>query len=219
MENSAVAMLFGMLDGLYVVGGAVRNRMLGLPSRDVDFATRTRPDEVEAALKAGGIRTDAKGKRFGNVVAIINGERFEITTFRRDVYARGRYPVVEFVDAPREDSARRDFTMNALYMDADGNVLDFVGGIADIKSRVVRFVGPAEKSVRDDPLRILRYFRFCGEYFHENFDDEALAACQENIMATVSLSRTKAAEEMSKFRASPGFRTVLRAAPYLEEFV
>jgi tRNA nucleotidyltransferase/poly(A) polymerase len=219
MENSALVRLFGMLDGLFVVGGAVRDCALGLAPKDVDFATSMRPDEIKSRLQAGGIRFDAKGEKFGNVVAIIGDERFEITTFRRDVYVRNRYPMVEFVDTPRQDSARRDFTMNALYVDAKGRVLDFVGGMVDIRSRIVRFIGPADVSCQRDPLRILRYFRFCGEYFHENFDPEALAACQENIMLTVSLPRHKAAEERSKFRASRGFRAVLKAAPSLEEFI
>ena len=87
-------------------------------------------------------------------------------------------------------------------------MLDFTGGLADIQGRVVRFVGPAEKSVRDDPLRILRYFRFCGEYFHENFDPEALEACRANIDGIKVLPRRKVAEELAKLRASPGYGAI-----------
>jgi poly(A) polymerase len=208
MKNPRLARLRSVLPELYVVGGAVRNSVLGLPVRDVDLATPLLPAVVAKRLAGAGIECGMKGAKFGIVVADIGGEKFEIATFRRDIYARPRYPKVRFVKTPREDARRRDFTMNALYMGADGGVLDFAGGLEDMEKRVVRFVGPAEKSVRDDPLRILRYFRFCGEYFHENFDPGALAACRANIENIKALPRRKVDEELAKLRASPGYGAI-----------
>ena len=147
-----------------IVGGAVRNALLGQPIGDIDIATDARPERVAQLAGAAGLKSVPTGIEHGTVTVVAQGIPFEITTFRRDVETDGRNATVAFSDRIEDDAARRDFTMNALYADASGAVLDPVGGQPDLQSRTLRFVGIPADRIREDYLRILRFFRFMAWY-------------------------------------------------------
>jgi poly(A) polymerase len=146
------------------VGGCVRDAVLGRPVKDIDIATDAEPDAVLAALRAAGIRAIPTGVAHGTVTAISTGRPYEITTLRHDVETFGRHARVAFTDDWAQDAARRDLTLNALYADADGALFDPVGGLDDLKSGHVRFVGAARERIEEDVLRLLRFFRFFAWY-------------------------------------------------------
>jgi len=158
------------------VGGAVRDGLLGRPVSDIDLATPSKPEAVMQAVQTGGLKAVATGLKHGTVTAIADGRPFEITTLRRDVETDGRHAVVAFTDDWREDAARRDFTMNALYAGRDGAVTDYFGGAADAMAGRVRFIGDAEARIAEDALRILRFFRFHAHYGQGALDTAGLAS-------------------------------------------
>ncbi|MEO0999409.1 MAG: CCA tRNA nucleotidyltransferase [Pseudomonadota bacterium] len=159
------------------VGGCVRNALMGLAPGDIDIATDARPEAVMAAAAAAGLPAHPTGIAHGTVTLVAAGTAHEVTTFRRDVETDGRRAVVAFSDAEAEDAHRRDFTMNALYATAEGEVLDPLGtGLADLAARRIRFIDRAEDRIREDYLRILRFFRFYAWYGTGAPDAEAMAA-------------------------------------------
>ncbi|ESQ92282.1 hypothetical protein ABENE_08955 [Asticcacaulis benevestitus DSM 16100 = ATCC BAA-896] len=166
------------------VGGCVRNALMGKPISDLDLSTQLTPDETEAALEAAGIRSVPTGKAFGTITAVVDGrplagapETYEITSLREDVETDGRRAVVAYTTDWNKDALRRDFYLNALYADIDGQVFDPTGqGIADAQGARVRFIGEAEQRIREDYLRILRFFRFTAGYA-KAIDEASLAAC------------------------------------------
>jgi poly(A) polymerase len=158
------------------VGGAVRDGLLDRPVSDIDLATPSRPEAVMQAIENAGLKVVATGLRHGTVTAVIDRRHFEITTLRRDVETDGRHAVVAFTDDWREDAARRDFTMNALYADRNGAITDYFGGEADALAGRVRFIGAAEDRIREDALRILRLFRFHAHYGQGALDPDGLLA-------------------------------------------
>ncbi len=158
------------------VGGAVRDGLLGRPVSDIDLATPCKPEPVMQAVEAAGLKVIATGLKHGTVTAIAERRPFEITTLRRDIETDGRHAVVAFTDDWRQDAARRDFTMNALYAGRDGQVTDFFGGAADALAGHVRFIGDAEARIAEDALRILRFFRFHAHYGQGALDAAGLAA-------------------------------------------
>ena len=143
-----------------VVGGAVRNALLGRPVNEVDFATTATPDDVLRLAAQAGIKTVPTGIAHGTVTLIACGVPFEVTALRRDVETDGRHATVAFGTDWAEDARRRDFTMNALYADAQGKVHDPLGGLSDLRAGRVRFVGDPAQRIREDYLRTLRFFRF-----------------------------------------------------------
>ncbi len=159
-----------------MVGGAVRDGLLGRPMADIDLATPLRPDRVMASLRDAGIRAVPTGIAHGTVTAVIAGQNFEITTLRRDVATDGRHAQVEFTDNWRLDAARRDFTINAMSQSRDGTLFDYFGGQDDLAAGRVRFVGDAAARIGEDYLRILRFFRFFARYGLGAPDDAAVAA-------------------------------------------
>jgi poly(A) polymerase len=187
------------------VGGCVRNALMGVPVADVDIATDARPETVTRLAEAAGLRVVPTGIEHGTVTVIAGGVPHEVTTFRRDVETDGRRAVVAFADDVTEDAARRDFTMNALYADARGNVIDPLGGMPDLVARRLRFVGDAHQRIREDYLRILRFFRFHAHYGDPNqgMDAEALAASAELAEGLDGLSRERIGAEMRKLLAAP----------------
>jgi poly(A) polymerase len=187
------------------VGGCVRNALLGMPVADVDLATDARPETVTRLAEAAGLRVVPTGIEHGTVTVIAGGVPHEVTTFRRDVETDGRRAVVAFADDLTEDAARRDFTMNALYADARGHVIDPLGGLPDLVARRLRFVGDAHQRIREDYLRILRFFRFHAHYGDPNqgMDAEALAASAELAEGVDDLSRERIGAEMRKLLAAP----------------
>ena len=187
------------------VGGCVRNALMGVPVADVDIATDARPEAVTRLAEAAGLRVVPTGIEHGTVTVIAQGVPHEVTTFRRDVETDGRRAVVAFSQDVAEDAARRDFTMNALYADLRGNVIDPLGGMPDLVARRLRFVGDAHQRIREDYLRILRFFRFHAHYGDPNqgMDAEALAASAELAEGVDGLSRERIGAEMRKLLAAP----------------
>lgn len=187
-----------------LVGGCVRNALLGLPVADIDIATDAPPDRVMALAKAAALKVVPTGVDHGTVTIVIAGEPHEVTTFRRDVQTHGRHATVAFSTRIEEDAARRDFTMNALYADAEGRVIDPLGGLGDLQARHVRFVGDATERIREDYLRILRFFRFHALYGDAaaGMDAEALAACAADSAGTETLSRERIGHEMRRLLAA-----------------
>jgi poly(A) polymerase len=176
-----------------------------LVAADVDIATDARPEAVTRLAEAAGLRVVPTGIEHGTVTVIAQGVPHEVTTFRRDVETDGRRAVVAFSQDVAEDAARRDFTMNALYADARGNVIDPLGGMPDLVARRLRFVGDAHQRIREDYLRILRFFRFHAHYGDPNqgMDAEALAASAELAEGVDGLSRERIGAEMRKLLAAP----------------
>ncbi|HEV7369688.1 CCA tRNA nucleotidyltransferase [Arenibaculum sp.] len=185
------------------VGGCVRDAILGRPVRDVDLATDALPQGVMALLRAAGIGVVPTGVAHGTVTAVVDGTPVEVTTLRRDVETDGRRAVVDFTDDWREDAARRDFTMNALSLSPDGTVHDFFGGIADARAGRVLFVGDPEARIREDVLRILRFFRFQAHYGRGAPDAAALAACRRLAPLLPRLSGERVRAELLRLLEAP----------------
>lgn len=185
------------LGGPLAVGGAVRDTLLGKPVTDIDLATPLHPDEVTKRLTAAHIKAIPTGIDHGTITAVADGHSYEITTLRRDVATDGRRATVAFADNWREDAERRDFTFNALYANpVSGEILDYFGGIDDLKVGIVRFIGDAEQRIAEDYLRILRYFRFLARFGSGNVDAEALQACTDAAHSMTALSRERIAQEL-----------------------
>ena len=185
------------------VGGAVRDTLLGHPVKDIDAASPLTPDEVMARLTAAGIRHVPTGLDHGTVTAVLPGGPVEITTLRKDVSTDGRRATVAFSDDWREDAARRDFTINALYADPQtGEIFDWFDGLADLEARRVRFIGGARERICEDHLRILRYYRFHAR-FGATIDKEAEKACVELAPMLKGLSRERVGWELLALLALP----------------
>nr|WP_244961208.1 CCA tRNA nucleotidyltransferase [Paracoccus sanguinis] len=194
-----------------VVGGAVRNALLGEPVEDIDLATDARPERVIALAEAAGLKAVPTGIAHGTVTLVAGGRGFEVTTFRRDVETDGRRAVVAFSDRLEEDAARRDFTINALYAGADGAVIDPVGGLPDLAARRLRFVGDADRRIAEDYLRILRFFRFHARYGRAGgADPAALAACARGAAGLARISRERIGAELRKLLDAPDPREAVR---------
>lgn len=185
------------------VGGCVRDTILGRPVRDVDLATDARPERVMELLRAAGVAAVPTGIAHGTVTAVVDGTPVEVTTLRRDVETDGRRAVVDFTDDWREDAARRDFTMNALSLSPDGIVHDFFGGVADARAGRVLFVGDPEARIREDVLRILRFFRFLAHYGRAAPDAAALAACRRLAPLLPRLSGERVRAELLRLLEAP----------------
>jgi poly(A) polymerase len=186
------------------VGGCVRNSLIGQPVSDIDIATVLTPDGVTQALKAAKLKAVPTGVEHGTVTAVAGGKPFEITTLRRDVATDGRRAVVAFTEDWAEDARRRDFTLNALYARRDGTIVDPTGeGVADARAGRIVFVGDAEQRVREDYLRVLRFFRFFAWYGSGPPDAEALAACEALRGDLKTLSAERVSKELLKLLAAP----------------
>lgn len=192
------------------VGGCVRNELLGLPVGDVDIATRLTPQDVTERLEKAGIRVIPTGIDHGTVTAVTPNRSLEITTLRRDVETDGRHAVVAFTVKWREDAARRDFTINTLLADPQGNVYDPTGrGLADLEARRVVFVGEPSLRIEEDYLRILRFFRFFALYGGDRPDAGALVACRQAAAKIATLSRERITQEFLKILAADNAASIL----------
>lgn len=182
------------------VGGCVRNALLGQPVSDYDIATDARPEIVTNLAEMAGLKVVPTGIEHGTVTVIAGGKPHEVTTFRRDVETDGRRAVVAFSTDVAEDAARRDFTMNALYATAAGEVIDPLGSLPDLQARRVRFVGDAGQRIAEDYLRVLRFFRFYAWYGdpEQGIDAEGLAACAAAVDGLAGLSRERVGAELKK---------------------
>jgi poly(A) polymerase len=213
LKDGEVARLLGVLDRdgeeARVVGGAVRNELSRLPVAEIDVATTAVPDQVVRRVQAAGWKAVPTGIEHGTVTVVINSHPFEVTTLRQDVETFGRKAKVMFGRDWRADAERRDFTINALSAAADGRVFDYVGGLADIAARRVRFIGDPGQRIAEDYLRILRFFRFHA-YFADGAPDAAgLHACIRARAGLDVLSRERLRMELLKLFVAP------RAAPTL----
>lgn len=186
-----------------VAGGAVRNALLGEPVADVDIATTNVPDETVRRAEAAGFKPVPTGAEHGTITVIAGGKPFEVTTLRADVETDGRRAKVVFGRDWQLDAERRDFTINALYAKADGSVVDLVGGLADLESRMLRFIGDADTRIREDYLRILRFFRFFAWYGKGRPDAEGLKACARLKSGLERLSAERVWSELKKLLSAP----------------
>ena len=187
----------------FVVGGAVRNTLLGVPVRDVDVATVRHPGAITEVAEALGYRAVPTGIAHGTITVVTPAGPYEATTFRADVETDGRHATVAFTDELVADAERRDFTINALYADAEGTIHDVVGGIADIERRTVRFIGNADGRIREDYLRILRFFRFHAHYGRGRPDADGLRACARNKDGLARLSVERVWSELRRLLEAP----------------
>ncbi len=192
------------------VGGSVRNALLMEPVSDIDIATIHAPAEATKLLEAAGVKVVPTGFDHGTVTAVLDGKHFEITTLRVDVATDGRRADVAFTGDWVEDAKRRDFTMNALYADLDGTVHDPLGGRDDLNSRLVRFIGDPHDRIREDYLRVLRFFRFHAYYGTGDPDAAGLAACAAEKQGLVQLSAERVQAELLKLLSADGAGAALR---------
>jgi poly(A) polymerase len=202
LREGPLAALLGTLnrDGeeARVVGGAVRDALLGEPLGDIDVATTAPPEEVISRVTAAGFKPVPTGIEHGTVTVVIESRPFEVTTLREDVETFGRHANVRFGRDWRKDAERRDFTMNALSAEPSGAVHDYVGGLADLRRGRVRFIGAAEERIAEDYLRILRFFRFHASYGHGAPDPAGLHACIAARAGLERLSRERVRMELLK---------------------
>jgi len=194
------------------VGGCVRNALIGAVVADIDIATTLKPEETDRAIRAAGLKAVPTGIAHGTVTAVSERRPFEITTLRRDVSTDGRNATVAFTDDWAEDAARRDFRLNALYADADGQVFDPTGeGLADAAAGRIVFVGEPETRIREDYLRILRFFRFFAWYGRGEPDAAALAACRALAPGMTRLSAERVSKELMTLLAARDPRAAMAA--------
>ena len=213
LDEPHLARLLGVLDrdgeSARVVGGAVRNAALGVAPGDIDVTTTALPEAVIARARAAGFRTVPTGLAHGTVTVVVAGRPFEVTTLREDVETDGRHATVRFGRDYAQDALRRDFTINALSVDAAGHIHDYAGGLDDLAAGRVRFIGAAEARIREDYLRILRFFRFSASYAAGPLDLEGVAACKAAAGGLAGLSRERIRAELLKLIVAPRAGDVL----------
>jgi poly(A) polymerase len=207
LQNKGLTALLAILnqsgEEARIAGGAVRNALMQESISDVDIATTCLPDEVTRRAQAAGMAVIPTGILHGTVTVICGGEPYEVTTLRADIRTDGRHAEVAFGRDWQADAERRDFTMNALYAKADGTIVDLVGGMADIKTRAIRFIGDAEARIREDHLRILRFFRFFALYGSGRPDADGLKACARLKDSVLNLSVERVWSELKKLLSAP----------------
>lgn len=209
--RNVMRVVAGSDEEVRIVGGAVRDALLGRPLTDIDLATTATPDIVTARAEAAGFRAVPTGIAHGTVTIVAGGKPYEITTLREDIATDGRHATVTFGRDWAKDAARRDFTVNALYADVDGWVIDTVGGIADCAARRIRFIGAPEARIREDYLRILRFYRFCAVIDVTDFDTDAITATTALASGIDTLSGERIGQEMQKLVVAEGAVTALAA--------
>jgi len=194
----------------FFVGGTVRDRLLFKKAEDIDIATSATPDKIIKKFQGKRISFDDSGKSFGNIIAKKDGLTAEITTFRTDQYTGSRYPKVSFVKTPKQDSHRRDFTINSLYLSfKTGKILDFHRGLADLRQKRIRFIGKPEKRIREDPLRIIRALRFSLDLKFQ-LDPKTKTAIKKCFFLTNTLTKSRLTKELSKIKSDDGKRILLQ---------
>lgn len=203
LRDAALGRVLAALPQARIVGGAVRDALAGMAVADVDLATPQQPPAVKQALQDAGIRVVTTGFAHGTVTAVINGRRIEITTLRRDVRTDGRRAIVAFTDDWRVDAARRDFTINAMSMTANGAVYDYFGGVRDLTAGIVRFVGEPAQRIAEDYLRILRYFRFFARYGSLAPEPVVQAALRNAVPGMARLSAERVWSEIVRILSAP----------------
>ena len=202
--------LYHILNGqVRLVGGCVRDYLLGKDFADRDMATPLRPDEVITLLENNHIPHIDIGKNFGTIIAKVDKTPFEITTLRKDIQADGRHAIVTWTKLWHIDAKRRDFTINALYADINGKIWDYIGGINDLKTGHLRFIGPPEQRIKEDYLRILRYFRFFALMNVKKIPSDIFSAIQNQKDGLTQLSMDRRRDEMFKILKAPNTQHTL----------
>lgn len=182
----------------FFVGGTVRDMLLRKKLTDFDLATSAKPYQVTALLKKHGIRTDEQHKRYGIIIAKLRGLDIEIATLRKDIATNTRYPEVTFISSPKVDSKRRDFSMNSLYFKPKNNIVyDYNKGLGDIKKKLIKFIGNPTKRITEDPLRIVRAYRFMLQ-LNFKLDAKTATALSKNIYLLQQLSDSRIRTEINK---------------------
>ena len=216
LEVKKLQRIFEALDyKCKIVGGCVRDIILGQVSRDIDIATPFPPKKVLELLKQADIKAIPTGIKYGTVTAIYDNLKVEITTLRKDVNCKGRDTEVIFTEQWVEDSKRRDFTINAMYIDLDGLVYDYFGGLTDIKQPLVKFIGKPEERIKEDYLRIFRFFRFCARFGISSIDNVSLDACSSLKEGIDSLSGERIRSEMLRLLESKYSQEIVK---FMEEY-
>ncbi|WP_341788736.1 MULTISPECIES: CCA tRNA nucleotidyltransferase [unclassified Rickettsia] len=194
-----------------LIGGSVRDALLDKESYDIDIATNLLPNEVTSILSQAKIKTIPTGLKFGTITAILEKEQFQITTLRKDIECNGRHAKVVFTNDFAEDAERRDFTINALsYCPFKGKIYDYFNGFEDLKQQKVVFIRAAHQRIKEDYLRILRFFRF-SSYYANRLDPEGFKACDELKSGLMSLSRERIKSEFDRIIVSSNSPEVLKA--------
>ncbi len=201
LKDERLQRLLAVLDAegeARIAGGAIRNTLLKKPVADVDIATTLLPERVAELCKASGFGVHPTGIAHGTLTITVDKHPFEVTTLRKDVETDGRHAVVAFTTDWRTDAERRDFTINAMYCDAQGKIYDFTNGCKDIQNQKVRFVGTPSRRIKEDALRILRFFRFHAQYGKGRLDAAGLAACTRARKQLRNLSAERVRAELLK---------------------
>ncbi len=185
-------------DVIRFVGGCVRKAILGEHIDDIDLATSLEPAEIKEKLKNLNIKIIDTGISHGTVTAILNRKKFEITTLRKDLLTDGRHAEVQFTTSWRDDALRRDFTMNAIYVDLEGRIFDPLNGISDLNEGKIKFIGSAEERIQEDYLRILRYFRFFTKYSKIDHDQDTISSIKKHINGLNKISNERIFDELNK---------------------
>lgn len=207
IQDKKILKLFKAVDNhggvLRFVGGAVRDALIGLKGFDLDLATDLSPEELVEACDEYGLKTVPIGIKFGTVGVMIDSHILEVTSLRKDVKTDGRHTEVEFTTDWEIDASRRDLTINAVYADEKGNVFDYYNGIDDLEKGVVRFIGSPSQRIKEDYLRILRFFRFYSIFAQTPINKKALEACIENKDGLKLLSMERIRDELFKILLTP----------------
>lgn len=206
-SNKNIFKLFRVVEShggvLRFVGGAVRDAIAGLKGFDLDLATDLSPDELVEACEENNLKTIPIGIKFGTVGVVIDNQVLEVTSLRKDIKTDGRHAEVVFTSDWNEDASRRDLTINAVYADEKGNVFDYYNGVDDLEKGLVRFIGSANQRIKEDYLRILRFFRFYSIFGKAPIDRKALEACRENKDGLRQLSMERIRDELFKLFITP----------------
>ncbi len=187
------------------VGGCVRKSLTGEIIDDVDLATTLEPNEVKKKLLERNIKVIDTGISYGTLTVIINSKKFELTTLRKDISTDGRHAEVQFTSHWEEDAARRDFTINAIYVDPEGRIFDPYNGVTDLKNGEIKFIGDSKERIQEDYLRILRYFRFFTQYSKTVHDLNTIKSIKQNINGLNKISNERIFDELKKILSLKNF--------------
>tara|TARA_A100001015_G_scaffold273004_1_gene328034 strand:+ start:833 stop:2134 length:1302 start_codon:yes stop_codon:yes gene_type:complete len=200
------------------VGGCVRKHLLSQKVDDIDIATTLKPEDIIKKFENSGINVKKTGIEHGTLTLVLNNKNYEITTLRKDISTDGRHAVVSFSDNWEEDSKRRDFTINAIYLNYKGQIFDPQLGVKDLKNKKIKFIGNSDERIKEDYLRILRFLRFSIEYSDYNFDKETIRSIQKNLNGILKLSKERIYNELKKILKLKNFDEIHKNKNFLEIF-
>ena len=200
------------------VGGSVRKYLLNQKIDDIDIATILKPEEIIKKFENSNITVKKTGIEHGTLTLVLDNNYFEVTTLRKDISTDGRHASVEFTNSWEEDSRRRDFTFNAIYLSHDGKIFDPQSGVNDLKNRKIKFIGNPDQRIKEDYLRILRFIRFSIEYSNFDFEKETLRATQKNLIGMTKLSKERIYSELKKILKLKNFHEIQKNQDFLKIF-